>query len=300
MNRREFLKHAAAANMALVVAPLLGSASLASPRQTKPQVFEGRRVFDRLVRTARHHRWADRPIGALVGAIGMELRGTPYVASTLELYVDREVCTANLLGLDCVTFFETALDFARMLKKGGSSPEAMLEQLTYTRYRDGAVSDYTSRLHYTSDWFHDNEEKHVVHEITRELPGAERFTAEVNFMSTHRDAYPQLKAHPKLVAGIAEAERRINSRTMYFVPKERVEGVESSLQTGDIVGITTALPGLDCSHTGLCSRDGQNVLRYLHASSSRHQVVLEGELSSYLKSVTKHTGIMVARPLELS
>jgi hypothetical protein len=250
------------------------------------------------MRTARRHRWVDRPIGALVGAIGMELRGTPYVASTLELYGDREVCSANLLGLDCVTFFEIALDFARMLKEGGSTPEELLKEISYTRYRSGTAIDYTSRLHYTSDWIHDNEAKHVVEEITRELPGAEQFTAEAYFMSTHPDAYRQLKANPKLVPAIAETERRINSRAKHYVPKEKVEAAEPRLQTGDIVGITTAISGLDCSHSGLCYRDGRGVLRYLHASSSRKQVVLDEELSKYLMSVTKHTGIMVARPLE--
>jgi len=59
----------------------------------------------------------------------------------------------------------------------------------------------------------------------------------------------------------------------------------------------TAIPGLDCSHSGLCHRDRQGVLRYLHASSTRKEVVLAEELSVYLTSVSKHTGIMVARPL---
>jgi len=298
MNRREFLKRSAAANLALAMAPWLGAATAATSEDAPSPVFEGRKVFDRLMRSARQHRWADRPIGSLVGAIGMELRGTPYVASTLELYDDREVCSANLLGLDCVTFYEIALGFSRMLKHGGSTPEALLEQITYTRYRGGAVTDYTSRLHYTSDWIHDNQEKHVVKDVTPELPGAERFTGLVSFMSTHPDAYRQLKANPSLVPVIAQIERQINARTTYYLPKDKVEAAEPGLQTGDIIGITTSIPGLDCSHTGLCYRDGKKVLRYLHASSTQHKVVLDEELSRYLVSVPKHTGIMVARPLE--
>ena len=49
-----------------------------------------------------------------------------------------------------------------------------------------------------------------------------------------------------------------------------------------------------------CYRDKQDALRYLHASSTQRRVVLDQELSRYLSSVTKHTGIMVARPLELT
>ena len=45
----------------------------------------------------------------------MALRQTPYAASTLELYDDREVCSVDF-GADCVTFFELALAFARTLK----------------------------------------------------------------------------------------------------------------------------------------------------------------------------------------
>ena len=116
-------------------------------------------------------------------------------------------------------------------------------------------------------------------------------------MSTHPHAYRQLKANPKWVPVIAEIERRINARTMYYVPKGKVAAAELRLQTGDIVGVTTAIPGLDCSHSGLCHRDRQGVLRYLHASSTRKEVVLAEELSVYLTSVSKHTGIMVARPL---
>jgi hypothetical protein len=186
-----------------------------------------------------------------------------------------------------------------MLKLGGSTPEDMLRQVTFTRYRDGHVTDYTSRLHYTTDWFYDNERKKVVDLITKELPGAERFTRTVNFMSTHPDSYRQLKANPSFVPVIADIEHRINSREMYFIPKAKVRAVEPELQTGDILGITTTINGIDCSHTGMCYRDKKGTLRYLHASSTKKEVTLDDELSVYLDSVTKHTGIMVARPLEV-
>lgn len=276
-----------------------GAAAAETRRMDQPEHFTGVETFDRLTRLAEQGGWHDKPIGEVIGAIGLALRGTPYVGSTLELYDDREVCSVNLAGLDCVTFFESALDFARMVKKGEHSTSAMLDQVTYTRYRDGKVGDYTSRLHYTADWFYNNEEKRVVKGITRELPGAERFTKDVNFMSTHPDAYRQLKANPGLVPKIREVEERINKRTMYYIPKEKVAAIESRLQTGDIIGITTTIPGIDCSHTGICYRDEKGVLRYLHASSTKKQVWLDDELSAYLMSVSKHTGIMVARPVDI-
>jgi hypothetical protein len=296
MKRRNFLKSAVAANLGLLAIPV---ANRIAWDDAPVDTITGREVFDRLLATAQKGGWRKLPIGKLIGEVGLQLRGTPYVGSTLEIYDDREVCTVNLLGLDCVTFFESCLGFARMLKKGGSTPADLLAQVTYTRYRDGRMTDYPSRLHYTADWFYNNEEKHVIHDITRELAGAKPFTKQVDFMSTHPGSYRQLKANPKFVTAITEVERRINSRKMYYVPKEDVAAIEPKLQTGDIIGITTTYAGIDCSHTGLCYRDDSGLLRYMHASSTQHKVVLDDELSKYLASVSKHTGIMVARPVEV-
>src|SRR5437899_8798140 len=170
------------------------------------KVFEGREVFDRLLTQARERRWSELPIGVRIGAIGMALRQTPYVAATLELYDDREVCSVDFRGLDCVTFFETCLAFARILTRGGRTPEALLSEVTFLRYRGGRLTDYASRLHYTSDWFVDNRDKRVVRLITADLPGATRFTKRVGFMSAHPEAYRQLKASPDLVRKIAGIE----------------------------------------------------------------------------------------------
>jgi hypothetical protein len=298
MNRRDFLKQTAGASTSFLVFAALGFDYRCFSFGDDPQAFTGKERFDQLLKMARQENWAQLPIGRLMGAIGMALRSTPYVNSTLELYDDREVCSINLLGLDCVTFFENALAFARMLKTGRTSPEEMLKHVAFMRYRDGKVADYASRLHYTSDWLFDNDRKGVVKMITKDLPGAERFARQINFMSTHPASYRQLKANPDLVPAIAGIEREINAREVYFLPKEKVKAAETRLETGDLIGITTAIDGLDCSHTGLCYRDENGKLRLLHASTTKKEVVLDVELSAYLAGVAKHTGIMVARPLE--
>jgi Protein of unknown function (DUF1460) len=262
------------------------------------QVFEGRDVFDRLLAQSRERRWIELPIGERIGAIGMALRQTPYVASTLELYDDREVCSVDFRGLDCVTFFELALALARMLKRGERTPEALLAEVTFLRYRGGQVTDYASRLHYLTDWFSDNQTKRVVRLVTLELPGAERFTRRVNFMSTHPGAYRQLKASPDQRAKIALREAEINARTMYYVPRDRVATAQRLLLTGDIIGITTTIDGLDCAHSGVCYRDEAGIPRLLHASTTRNAVVLDEDLATYVASVRTHSGIVVARPLE--
>ncbi len=307
MNRRNFLRNTSSAAFAVAALPWLGPLRLlpsSSPRPSlldEPKQFSGEGVFNRLAGIAVERQWKNLPIGDLIGAIGLELRGTPYVGATLELYEDREVCSVNLLGLDCVTFFEVALNFARMVRRGVQlTPSALLEHVSYTRYRNGRLQDYASRLHYTTDWFYDNERKHVVQVITRELPGAIKFTKTVDFMSTHPNSYKQLKANPALVPAIAESEQLLNARTMYYIPKEKVAAVEPKLKTGDIIGITTTINGIDCSHTGVCYRDEKGTLRFLHASLDKKEVTLDDQLNKYLARVSKHTGIMVARPVDIS
>ena len=259
--------------------------------------FSGREVFARLREQARERGWRKLPIGERIGAIGLALLHTPYAAATLEVG-DQEVCSVDLRRLDCVTFFETAVCFARMLKGRARTPRALLGQIRFTRYRGGRLIGYASRLHYTSDWFADNARKRVVRLVTRELPGAARLEKRLNFMSTHPDAYAALAADPTLVRTIARIEDRISGRPMLYVPKDRVVDAQSSLMTGDIVGITTSIAGLDCAHTGLCYRDEQGRVRLLHASTTAGEVTLDDELTAYLARVPTHTGIIVARPLE--
>src|SRR3989449_6011420 len=252
--RREFLS--------LVGGALASAGALAVARPERAlagvrdaRLFAGQETFERLLGLARAGAWSELPIGERIGAIGMALRQTPYVAATLELYEDREVCSVNLRGLDCVTFFESSLAFARMLRRGGRTPEALLAEIIFTRYRGGRLTDYVSRLHYLSDWFFDNESKGVVRLTTGELPGATRFTKRVNFMSTHPEAYRQLAANPDLARKLARVETQINAREMQYVPRAKVAAAQPLLMTGDIVGVTTTIDGLDCAHAGFCYRD---------------------------------------------
>jgi hypothetical protein len=300
MHRRHFLKKSLHAAMGFAFAPAFPSIPMPLSQSDEPLVFTGTERFDQLVELAKKEKWRELPIGRAMGTAGMALRGTPYVGSTLELYDDREVCSINLLGLDCVTFFENCLAFARMLKSATLDQAGMLQQVTFTRYRSGKIGDYLSRLHYTSDWFFDNERKGVVKIVTKTLPGAERFDKTVGFMSAHPQSYRQLRANPTFVKRIAATEQDINKREKFYLPKSKVQAAAALLQTGDIVGITTSLEGLDCSHTGLCYRDEAGKLRFLHASSAKKEVVLDDELDIYLANGAKHTGVMIARPEEIA
>jgi hypothetical protein len=286
LTRRDFIKVSVLASCS---AP-----GFARARQA-PTPFVGEDVFRRLL--DRKSEWAKLAIGAAVGEIGLAFQGTPYVGNTLELADDREVCSVNLLGLDCVTLYETSLCFARMLRRGHATPAALLDEVRFTRYRGGKLDGYLSRLHYTSDWIYDNVLKGMVTDLSPKLPGAVRMDKKFDFMSTHPSAYRQLKGNPARVAKMGEIEREIAARRPWYVPNEYVAAAEPLLQTGDIVGIATSAEGLDCSHTGLVYVDGQQVRRFLNASSVRHQVVLGERLSDYAARYKKNIGIMIARPI---
>ena len=262
-----------------------------------PTKFIGDEVFTRLL--AKSKGWERLPIGELMGRVGEELLGTPYVGFTLEHNVDVEVCTVNLKGLDCVTFFESCLGFARMLKKGGRTPEAMLAEVRFTRYRGGNVGDYSTRLHYTLDWMWDNTVKKVVVPVTGKLPEARPFEFAVDFMSRKPENYKQLVRYPQLIPQIRQLEGKINSRGARFIPIADVAKIEPKLQTGDILGITTDGKGIDISHTGLVYVDTKGVRHFMDASSIHKKVTLEPSLGAYIGKSKRSTGIVVVRPLEV-
>src|SRR5439155_2307267 len=186
--------------------------------EEKLEVFKGADVFNRILALALDGKWATLPIGDTMGRIAKEFEGTPYVGFTLELSKDREVCAINLTGLDCVTFFEDTLGFARMLKKGGRTPADLLAEVTFTRYRGGVLGDFTSRLHYTTDGLAANEAKKVVKILAPDLPGAAPFTQKVGIMTDRPQNYRQLAAHPELIPKIRKDEDAINARAMKFIP----------------------------------------------------------------------------------
>ena len=300
MTRRELLRY-----VSLGTLGLLGSSALAASAdwlQEQLQQFKGQDVFTRIIDKSSAENWKSLPIGQLIGKIALELKGTPYVGFTLERSSDAEYCVVNLKGLDCVTFFEDSLCMARMIKHGKSSPEDLIREVQFTRYRGGKMGDFTTRLNYTTDWYVDNEQKGVVKLITPELPGAEPFTQKVGIMSQRPQNYRQLKAHPDLVPAIRLVEDKVNAMQLKYLPMARLKAAEHLLATGDIVGVTTTEAGIDIAHTGLCIKDEHGTVHFMDASSSRRnmKVVLETEISRCLNWSPNLTGVMFARPLEVT
>ena len=116
-------------------------------------------------------------------------------------------------------------------------------------------------------------------------------------MSQHPEDYPALKTKPDFVKEIALQENEISARSSWYIPKSRLFEFEHLLRDGDIIGITTNIPGMDISHVIIAMHKNGRV-HLLNASSKHKKVVISDEtLEQYLNNYKSTTGIMVARPL---
>src|ERR1700719_3549689 len=267
------------------------------------KVFKGEPQFDRLVQEAESDNWRSLPLGERTVAVGKALLGTPYVNFTLEIDNHTESPSVNLNGVDCWTYFEIALGFARMLelKTGSYSPSDLLAMIELDRYRGGQCNgNYTSRLHYLEDWIYDNERRGLVTNLTRSLGGVPMRGRYLNEMSKDWRDSRYLRNNPGLVPEMRQIENRIASRTTYHIPKREVPEIESRIQDGDVICISGNGPEGFTEHVGLACRDRDGLLHFMHASKDARRVIIDVPLHSYLYRYSKFAGIMVVRPRDVS
>ena len=238
-----------------------------------------------------------KPIGEVVVSIGESFIGTEYKAHTLETDGEEKL-VVNLTGLDCTTYLENVLAFARLIKKDSTSFNNFQKELIYIRYRNGIIKNYTSRLHYFSDWIFDNVKKNIIHDITKNLGGVP-VKFQLNYMSNYPSLYKNLQGHPSFISVIQTQEDSINTRTYFYIPKEKVRSVEGKLKDGDLIAFTTSVKGLDVSHAGIVVRGKDGKLHLLHAPQPNTKVqITKDQVSDYILNLNKDTGIIVLRVLE--
>lgn len=286
----------------LPVVLAFATASASESRLPFGRVFKGQDQFDRLVAQAKANNWSALPIGERTGAVGQALVGTRYKHFTLEVDNRIEAPSVNFTGMDCWTFFEISLAFARMLDEPETNwtPERMLHYVELDRYRGGeCTGDYLSRLHYLEDWLADNKERGMVQDLTAQLGGSP-VPHSAREMSIGWRHYRYLAANRSLLGPLARMEERVSSRPLYQIPKNKVAGIESKLRTGDIIGIISRDRGglYSTAHVGLALRlnDGTH---FMHASSPSNsgKVVVDSRISRYLARYSSDSGILVARPV---
>ena len=227
-----------------------------------------------------------------------QLKGTPYVASTLEV-ADPEQLVVNLRQLDCTTLVETTLALTLTKRQHSDSFADYCRNLLRLRYFDGHMNGYLSRLHYFSWWMHNNQDMGLIDEV--KLP--QQYTTFINvqnyYMSVHPDKYKFLKAHPEWVDSIAALEKRYNGPDGRYLTQANTRLPYSKLSNvadGDIVAIVTRKAGIDYSHLGFAVWGKDGLLHLLNASSIHHKVVEEPKtLYQYLKEHPSSIGIRLWR-----
>jgi hypothetical protein len=244
------------------------------------------------------------PLGRSATRVGELAIGTPYEAFTLEGYIRAggspartEPLTLSLTRFDCVSLVESCLAVARVAAMQGEPTwERFGREMERMRYRGGERSGYVSRLHYFSEWISDGERRGLLRDLGAELGGVED-TRPLRFMSENPGSYPAL-ANEEVLRAIAQMERSLDSRPRRVVPTNRIGAVSDRIETGDILAFATSIAGLDVSHAAFGYRDGDGVLRVLHAPLSGGVVeVTRNTVEEYVRAIGRSTGMLVARPL---
>lgn len=244
------------------------------------------------------------PLGGSVVRAGELAAGTPYEPGTLEAYLraggdptGTEPLTLSLTRFDCVTLVESCLAVARVAAQAGRPTWARFgQEIERMRYRGGERRDYSSRLHYFSEWIADGASRGLVQDLGPALGGT-RDDRPLRFMTEHRQSYQALTSEPALQA-IAAMEHRLDGAARVFIPSARIPEIAPDIASGDVLAFATSIPGLDVTHAALAYRDATGTLRVLHAPLSGGVVeITRSTLPEYVAAIRDGTGIYVARPL---
>lgn len=231
---------------------------------------------------------------ALIEFYARQLLGTPYVAHTLE--GDQEMLTINIHELDCLTFIETLYSLTRATLNRRYSWRDYAANIENIRYRGGEMGDYSSRIHYISEWIIDNHIRGNLVEITPDLPHVDYMIKNIDYMTHHTDSYRQLKNDSVMVEKIRRYELR--RHRFPYVKRSWLndKAVKAALRSGDFVSLVTKTEGLDVSHNGIIIVDDKGDPYLLDASMSGGKVMLEGKpLFKYLERSKTNIGIRVFR-----
>ena len=291
---------------ALVLSTSSSRAQIPEFQQRLPMetIFKGSEKFQRLLKQARRENWVALPLGERTARVGKALLGTPYVNYTLEIHDDIESPSVNFQGLDCWTFYEISLAFARMLraKETGHTPQDLLALVELERYRNGRCDGrYLSRMHFLEEVFADNEARGLSVNPTRNL-GSEPLQRQIREMTSAWKSYRYLRNNPALLPEMARVQEEVSALPVHHIPKHKVASIEQFIKTGDIIAITCRSNCAYTSHVGIAVRKADGT-HFMHATSNRdkgRKVILDSRISDYLQRSDENFGIIIYRPLELA
>ena len=112
----------------ITAALLLGGCTGTSEQQAEgqaaaaPEASADEQIFANTIERARQERLDTLPIGEIVAQVGTWFVGTPYIPYTLEA-PGPEHLVVNLREFDCVTYVESMLALARVIRSGSRGPK---------------------------------------------------------------------------------------------------------------------------------------------------------------------------------
>ncbi len=234
------------------------------------------------------------PYGDLVARVARVQLGKPY-----QLPPERsgpELLRVDLTHFECLSLVESSLAVARCTWLGSQDQACFLREVEASRYREGRLDGYASRLHYFSDWLGDNFRRSRVSLLTAALGGEAR-SYRFDYISTHPGRYPAL-AEPGVRETMVTQEARISGEPLVILAREAVRGVQHQLAAGDLVAVVSdRLPGLGVGHVGFVDKSLPGPPRLLHASSHHRRVIITPyAVGSYFTNRPDRQGAMLARP----
>lgn len=257
---------------------------------------EDQRILKKFWQYAEATHLSDLAVNERIPLIAEFFIDTPYRSNTLEAKRE-ELPVINLHEFDCVTFVENVLALAYLPEYHAQAADKFVNNIIRLRYRNGEILDYTSRLHYSSDWLYEMERQHLLTDITA-FTGGIVYPNQVNYMSKNFMRYPPLQKDSVLKEKMKIIETDINRRTYHFIPKQSIDQACDKIKNGDVLLITTNIKGLDTSHLGFAYKQGGKTY-LLHASSKSKKVTLtEVPLQEYMEGISSQSGIMVARAIK--
>lgn len=235
---------------------------------------------------------------ARVAWFGRLLLGTPYRAHTLE--GETEALVVNLDSLDCTTFVETALALAATSAERRLGWQDYVYNLRKMRYRNGEVNGYASRLHYICDWAIDNIHRGNLKDITSNSEKCKYAIRTIDFMSSHRDAYPSLADSVEFQRIKTVESGYRNHRFPYIKTVDlSFKPFVAQLREGDILAFVSSLKDLDVTHMGMIVMGDDGQPHVLHASQRHGKVeISQSPLQKFVKANGNWIGVRVLRLAE--
>lgn len=212
--------------------------------------------------------------GSRIDFLSSKFLGADYAESTLTGGKDApEVFIINLRGVDCFTFLEYVEAMGL-----SESFSGFKENLRKVRYRSGIVS-FENRNHFFTDWREFNKE--FIEDVTEKIGGPRTVKVQKVLNGQENGTH--------ILPGIRPVKRDIA-----YIPSESVDDrILKELRTGDYTGIYSDVKGLDVSHVGIFTRDGDSIFLRHASSQKEYRKVVDQDFREY---IAHKPGIIVLRP----